>query len=142
MSFVTLRRYIDNNLRSPSLSTNTIAKTFGLSRASLCRLFTPAGGVAKYIRKAKLNRAYQDIAASEFSNRRIGPIAYRMGFKNLRFQPFVQRDLRRQSQRSAGKGDVWLRQRSAECESWRPHRSGFGWRDWAPFASMGERFST
>jgi AraC-like DNA-binding protein len=83
MSFVTLRRYIDNNLRSPSLNTNNIARTFGLSRASLCRLFKPVGGVATYIRKARLNRVYQDIAASELSNRRIGPIAYRMGFKNL-----------------------------------------------------------
>lgn len=82
-SFVTIRRYIDQNLRSPALNANRLAKTFGLSPASLYRLFKPVGGVATYIRKARLNRAYQEIVSAELANRRIGPIAYRCGFKNL-----------------------------------------------------------
>jgi AraC-like DNA-binding protein len=65
------------------LSANSIAAEFGLSRASLYRLFGPAGGIAKYIRKARLSRAYQEITAAEFSNRRIGFIAYQLGFKNV-----------------------------------------------------------
>ena len=82
-SFVTIRHHIDQTLRSPALGVETLATTFGLSRASLYRLFEPVGGVASYIRKSRLNRAYQDIVAAEYSNRRIGPIAYRLGFKNL-----------------------------------------------------------
>jgi AraC-like DNA-binding protein len=82
-TFVTIRHHIDQTLRSPTLSAETLATTFGLSRASLYRLFEPVGGVASYIRKSRLNRAYQDIVAAEYSNRRIGPIAYRLGFKNL-----------------------------------------------------------
>jgi AraC-like DNA-binding protein len=82
-SFVTIRRYIDRKLASPDLSANTIAAEFGLSRASLYRLFEPAGGIAKYIRKVRLNRAYQEITSAEFSNRRIGFIAYQFGFKNV-----------------------------------------------------------
>jgi AraC-like DNA-binding protein len=82
-SFVTVRRYIDGRLSSPDLSASSIAAEFGLSRASLYRLFEPAGGIAKYIRKVRLTRAYQEITAAEFSNRRIGFIAYQLGFKNV-----------------------------------------------------------
>jgi AraC-like DNA-binding protein len=82
-SFVTIRRYIDGKLASPDLSASSIAAEFGLSRASLYRLFEPAGGIAKYIRKMRLSRAYQEITAAEFSNRRIGFIAYQLGFKNV-----------------------------------------------------------
>ncbi|HEX9169179.1 MAG TPA: helix-turn-helix domain-containing protein [Roseiarcus sp.] len=82
-SFVTVRRYIDRKLASPDLSANSIAAEFGLSRASLYRLFEPAGGIAKYIRKVRLGRAYQEITAAELSDRRIGFIAYQLGFKNV-----------------------------------------------------------
>ncbi|MCG2645517.1 MULTISPECIES: helix-turn-helix transcriptional regulator [Bradyrhizobium] len=80
---ITIRRYIDRNLRSATLDANSIAKTFGLSRATLYRLFEPIGGVAGYIRKARLDHAYQQIAAIEHSDRRIGQIAYGLGFKNV-----------------------------------------------------------
>jgi AraC-like DNA-binding protein len=82
-SFVKIRRYIDRKLASPDLSADSIAAEFGLSRASLYRLFEPAGGIAKYIRKVRLNRAYQEITAVELSNRRIGHIAFQLGFKNV-----------------------------------------------------------
>jgi AraC-like DNA-binding protein len=82
-TFVTIRRHIDRNLASSDLSADSIAAEFGLSRASLYRLFEPVGGIAKYIRKARLNRAFQEITAAELSNRRIGHIAYTLGFKNV-----------------------------------------------------------
>jgi AraC-like DNA-binding protein len=82
-TFVSIRRHIDQNLRSPALNADGLARTFGLSRASLYRLFEPVGGVARYIRSARLSRAYQDIVATENANRRIAPVAYRLGFKNL-----------------------------------------------------------
>jgi AraC-like DNA-binding protein len=82
-SFVTIRRFIDANLASRELGIDMIAKSFGLSRASLYRLFEPIGGVASYIRKQRLARALQEITATGFANRRIGPIAYRCGFKSV-----------------------------------------------------------
>ena len=82
-TFVTIRRYIDRNLASPDLGADSIAAEFCLSRATLYRLFEPVGGIAKYIRKARLNRAFQEITAAELSNRRIGHIAYTLGFKNV-----------------------------------------------------------
>lgn len=82
-SFVTIRRYIDRNLTSTVLDANAIAKSFGLSRASLYRIFEPVGGIASYIRKARLNRAHQEVTSFEFSDRRIGQIAINLGFKNI-----------------------------------------------------------
>ncbi len=82
-SFVTVRRFIDRNLKSRDLSPQTIARDFGLSRASLYRLFEPVGGIAGYIRKQRLKQAFQEITAADLSNQRIGQIAYRFGFKNV-----------------------------------------------------------
>jgi AraC-like DNA-binding protein len=82
-SLVTIRRFIDRNLASRELGIDMIAKSFGLSRASLYRLFEPIGGVASYIRKQRLDRALQEITATGFANRRIGPIAFRCGFKSV-----------------------------------------------------------
>lgn len=82
-TFVTVRRYIDRNLASPNLGADSIAAAFDLSRASLYRLFEPAGGVARYIRKVRLSRAFQEITATELSDRRIGHIASSLGFKTV-----------------------------------------------------------
>ncbi|HLY00149.1 MAG TPA: helix-turn-helix domain-containing protein [Roseiarcus sp.] len=82
-TFVTVRRYIDRSLASPDLSAEKVAAEFHMSRASLYRLCEPAGGVARYIRKARLSRAFQEIAAPEVSNRRIGEIAAGVGFRNV-----------------------------------------------------------
>jgi len=82
-SFLAIRRYVDKNIQAPGLNGDSLAKTFGLSRASLYRLFEPVGGVASYIRAARLRRAYREIVDAEFADRRIGPIAYGLGFKNI-----------------------------------------------------------
>ena len=82
-SFVTVRRFIDRNLASSKLGPEMIAKNFGLSRASLYRLFEPAGGIAGYIRKRRLEQVFQEIIAPEFANQRIGHIANRFGFTNV-----------------------------------------------------------
>ena len=82
-SFLAIRRYVDKNIQTPGLNGDSLAKTFGLSRASLYRLFEPVGGVASYIRAERLRRAYREIVDAEFADRRIGPIAYGLGFKNI-----------------------------------------------------------
>ncbi|MDI9849818.1 helix-turn-helix domain-containing protein [Rhodoblastus sp. 17X3] len=82
-SLAIIRRHIDQHLTLPGLNADSLTKRFGLSRASLYRLFEPVGGVAGYIRQARLDRAYQELMASENSSRRIGPIAYSLGFRNV-----------------------------------------------------------
>ena len=88
-SFVTIRRFIDRNLTSPELGPAMIAKKFGLSRASLYRLFEPIGGISGYIRQQRLNRAFQELTATDLCNQRIGQVAYRFGFRN--FSAFSRR---------------------------------------------------
>lgn len=82
-SLAIIRRHIDQRLTLPGLNADSLAKRFGLSRASLYRLFEPVGGVAGYIRQARLDRAYQELMASENASRRIGPIAFSLGFRNV-----------------------------------------------------------
>ena len=79
-SFLSIRRYIDQNLKSPGLDADKLAAVFGLSRASLYRLFEPVGGVGTYIRSARLARAHQEITAPQNANFRPGHIALRLGF--------------------------------------------------------------
>jgi AraC-like DNA-binding protein len=82
-SFATICRFIESNLAARDLGPERIARTFGLSRASLYRLFKPVGGVASYVRARRLNRARQELLAAGLDNRRIGPIAYQSGFRSI-----------------------------------------------------------
>jgi AraC-like DNA-binding protein len=82
-SFTTVSRFIEANLARRELNVEKIASTFGLSRASLSRLFEPVGGVAGYIRSRRLVRARNELTAPGLQDRRIGPIAYRAGFQSI-----------------------------------------------------------
>jgi AraC-like DNA-binding protein len=82
-TFVTLCRYIEGNLAARDLGVAKLAATFGLSRASLYRLFEPAGGVASFIRQRRLARAHHELSAPGLHDRRIGPIAYQAGFRSV-----------------------------------------------------------
>ncbi len=79
--FVVIRRFIDGNLQAPGLEPKMIAAKFALSRPSLYRLFEPAGGVAAYIRRARLSRAFQEIAVCDGGP--IGVIAARYGSRTV-----------------------------------------------------------
>jgi len=82
-SFTTICRYIEANLAARDLGVERLTRTFGLSRASLYRLFEPVGGVASYVRARRLRRARQELQAVGLDNRRIGPIAYQSGFSSV-----------------------------------------------------------
>jgi hypothetical protein len=55
-TLVTLCRYIGDNFTARDLGAAKLAATFGLSRASLYRLFEPIGGVASFIRTRSARR--------------------------------------------------------------------------------------
>jgi AraC-like DNA-binding protein len=82
-SLVTLCRYVEDNLTARDLGGAKLAATFGLSRASLYRLFAPVGGVASFIRGRRLARALHELTTPGLQNRRIGPIAYQAGFHSI-----------------------------------------------------------
>lgn len=82
-SLTTITRFIEANLGSRELGVEKITRIFGLSRASLYRLFEPVGGVASYIRTRRLVRARNELTAPGLQDHRIGPIAYRAGFQSI-----------------------------------------------------------
>ncbi|WP_141935906.1 helix-turn-helix domain-containing protein [Bradyrhizobium sp. UNPA324] len=76
-SLMRIRQYIEAGLARDDLSASSIAAHFGLSRASLYRLFAPVGGIADYIRSRRLHRAFFDLANSGARGPRISEVARR-----------------------------------------------------------------
>lgn len=76
-SLMRIRQHIEAKLGDGQLSAASLAVHFGLSRASLYRLFAPAGGIAEYIRSRRLHRAFFDLAGSDARNLRISEVARR-----------------------------------------------------------------
>lgn len=79
---LTIKRYIDNNLANPSLTVDSVAREFRLSRATLGRMFEPLGGLAAFIRARRMLRCFHQITSSAHSHRSISDIAYSWGFNN------------------------------------------------------------
>lgn len=78
-----IRRHIDDRLADPELDADRVAAEFGLSRATLYRLFEPLGGIADYIRTRRLRRAFFALRSPDLRDRRIGEIARRSGFASM-----------------------------------------------------------
>ena len=79
-SLVAIRRHIDATLGAPELGAEQLTAMFGLSRASLYRLFEPMGGVADFIRRRRLRKALLDLSSAEFAHLQVAEIALRLGF--------------------------------------------------------------
>lgn len=76
-----IRRYVEQHITMPDLSPDHLCKMFGLSRASLYRLFEPIGGVTDYIRTRRLRAAFDMLANDR--QRTVGEIAYSCGFPDI-----------------------------------------------------------
>lgn len=74
-SLFDLRQHIEDRLADPDLGIASIAAAFGLSRATLYRLFEPLGGISGYIRRRRLHRAFSALTAHDGRPRRIGDVA-------------------------------------------------------------------
>ena len=76
------RRFIEDNLHIPELGPETLCNRFGISRATLYRIFAPIGGVSQYIHRRRLARAYRMLLGRDTPHRRIGDISGRCGFSS------------------------------------------------------------
>lgn len=80
---IAIRRFIQSELGSPSLSVEAVAERFGLSRAGLYRLFADEGGVQRFIREQRLVRAMTFLARPRGSGRpRVSTVAHTCGFSD------------------------------------------------------------
>jgi AraC-like DNA-binding protein len=75
-----IRRAIDSRLDDFQLGPEQLAQQFGLSRASIYRLFEPLGGVRSYIQQRRLMHAYQIISNPAHFEESIASIAAKIGF--------------------------------------------------------------
>lgn len=62
-----MRRFIDANLKHHGLNADTLCRAFGVSRATLYRLFEPLGGVAHYVRERRLMSVHAELAGARRS---------------------------------------------------------------------------
>ncbi|ANK85795.1 MULTISPECIES: helix-turn-helix domain-containing protein [unclassified Rhizobium] len=74
-----LRRHIEENLHRSDLSPSALTRDLGVSRSQLYRQFG-IGGVETYIRRRRLRRCLLALCDPRHADRRIGDIAYEMGF--------------------------------------------------------------
>lgn len=74
--------YIELNLGAKELSASRIVAQFGVSRATLYRLFEDAGGVRTYICDRRLFRALYEIASTPYSRGQIQRASDSWGFSS------------------------------------------------------------
>jgi AraC-like DNA-binding protein len=75
-----LRRYIEYNLKSQTLTPADLARRFGVSRSQLYRTFASCGGVETYVRSRRLRHSMIALSDPNQAHRRIGEISYALGF--------------------------------------------------------------
>lgn len=73
-------RYIEHNLGDPFLTTSTLLRQFGVSRASLYRMFEAEGGVRNYITERRATRAILEISKAPNVRGQIQRAAMEAGF--------------------------------------------------------------
>ena len=76
----TICGFIEQNVHSQALSTTTLLDQFGVSRASLYRMFEPQGGVRNYITQRRALRAVLDLSNTSGTRGHVRQVSDRWGF--------------------------------------------------------------
>ena len=85
-------RFVEQNLEDPNLSTNLILDQFGVSRATLYRMFEPLGGVRNYVTERRAASALFFISSSEGRRGFVQAACERFGFSSpANFNRTIQR---------------------------------------------------
>lgn len=72
--------YIERNLSAENLTPAHLCRKFACSRARLYRLFRPLGGVAAFVRQARLKRCFQELTEPRAIRPSVIEVAMRWGF--------------------------------------------------------------
>lgn len=75
-------RFIERHLDAPDLSVDSVLRNFGVSRASLYRMFEGKGGVRQYISDRRLYRAIAEISEHAPSRGCINAASEKWGFSS------------------------------------------------------------
>lgn len=109
-----IRRYIETNLERGLLSPDHLCSRFGISRASLYRLFEIDGGLQRYVQQQRLNRALRRLIYPAPPGNRVIDLASELQFSSE--SSFI-RAFRRQFGLTPGEvkglSSAWLRETAA-----------------------------
>ena len=75
-----MRRYLEEHLADPGLGAASLCAAFHASRATVYRDFTEDGGVARFIVRRRLERAFSDLAGGPPRRGHVRQVAERWGF--------------------------------------------------------------
>jgi AraC-like DNA-binding protein len=78
-----IEAYIEKHLGEPSLGAADIERAFGIARSTLYRDFATYGGLDRYIRRRRLERAFIDLTLGETDQGAISAVASRWCFVSL-----------------------------------------------------------
>lgn len=81
-TWLAVRRHIEDNLPNLSMNIEQVARTFGISRATLYRIMEPVQGFVSYVRLRRLYRCREDLANPLHHRRSISELAAQWGFHN------------------------------------------------------------
>lgn len=88
-----VQQFIEDRLESPELNATLILQNFGVSRASLYRMFDADAGVRSYINHRRLVRAVSELAARPAHRGQIHQVSERWGFtSDSNFWRMVKRE--------------------------------------------------
>lgn len=108
-----IKRHIETHLENEPLAAGDLCDHFGISRASLYRMFKPEGGFAAYVQAQRLDLAMRRLIAPEGQNIRLLDLAIDLWFSSD--STFV-RAFRRKFGFTPGemreKSEAWLREQS------------------------------
>jgi len=115
--FKLICRHIEENLGDPELTPKTLLRDFGVSRASLFRMFEPAGGVRNYIMERRAVRAVLDMSVHAEERGMMRRLSERWGFSS---QPNFNRKIEHMF--GASPGGLFSRDASYWFASMTPHQ--------------------
>lgn len=81
-SLADIKEAIEARLRQQDFGPQSLLQEFGISRATLYRMFEPFGGVAAYIAERRLRHAFRVLADPNASKLRIKQLSGELGFKH------------------------------------------------------------
>jgi AraC-like DNA-binding protein len=73
-------RYINENLLDPTLNSDRLCRDFGLSRASLYRLFQPLDGVSNFIGERRLRAVHHELSQPGLHH--LGQVSLKYGYSS------------------------------------------------------------
>jgi len=80
--FDVARRHIEAHLHDPNFRPDDVLRAVGASRATIFRDFAPFGGLARFLRERRLDRAYRALSMSNPQRGVVGIVAESLGFQS------------------------------------------------------------